>query len=579
LDHTPTITSATNADSPSADNRIETYDYAVNGAVVASTQNSFDSFKRVEEKVYTVGNKEYAQKMYFDRSRVTSVRDTVANTTKMNYYYYDDCNRIVRVDMGGMTTAYHYDVYGQLVREDNQSLDMTMVYEYNNIGNLISAKKYSYTASTSSPSGTPVTTSFGYSNDKLTTFGGATIAYSSIGCPTTYEGKSLTWTKGKLSRMFSGTLATGTSSYNYTYNAFGQRVSRTYSYLPSNSSAVQIGQLTEYNKSYYYDHAGRLISENVSKAYYSAGSTSESIVFLYDESGIIGIARTVGSTTNAYYFQRNLLGDVVAIYDTSGNMVAKYLYDAWGNCTISSETTNYAVANANPIRYRGYYYDDDTGLYYCNARYYSPKWRRFISPDDTTYLNPKTVNGLNLYCYCYNDPINYIDFSGKFPIAIEAINTLISGALDLYEYLLEKSLDYLLNQPKMTMDVAKRLAREGGHIQSARAIMRSQQSTIALTRDSLETVRKAGKTLGKALLVADIAWSLGENLLSGEKSWLSDTVVDAGIAGAIYGLSFVPYVGFFLSLGATISTFVFEDEIDQFKDWFYEGWSEFWDFS
>jgi len=302
-------------------------------------------------------------------------------------------------------------------------------------------------------------------------------------------------------------------------------------------------------------------------------------VFLYDESGIIGIARTVGSTTNAYYFQRNLLGDVVAIYDTSGNMVAKYLYDAWGNCTISSETTNYAVANANPIRYRGYYYDDDTGLYYCNARYYSPKWRRFISPDDTTYLNPKTVNGLNLYCYCYNDPINYIDFSGKFPIAIEAINTLISGALDLYEYLLEKSLDYLLNQPKMTMDVAKRLAREGGHIQSARAIMRSQQSTIALTRDSLETVRKAGKTLGKALLVADIAWSLGENLLSGEKSWLSDTVVDAGIAGAIYGLSFVPYVGFFLSLGATISTFVFEDEIDQFKDWFYEGWSEFWDFS
>jgi len=431
LDHTPTITSATNADSPSADNRIETYDYAVNGAVVASTQNSFDSFKRVEEKVYTVGNKEYAQKMYFDRSRVTSVRDTVANTTKMNYYYYDDCNRIVRVDMGGMTTAYHYDVYGQLVREDNQSLDMTMVYEYNNIGNLISAKKYSYTASTSSPSGTPVTTSFGYSNDKLTTFGNASIAYNSIGCPTTYEGKSLTWTKGKLSRMFSGTLATGTSSYNYTYNAFGQRVSRTYSYLPSNSSAVQIGQLTEYNKSYYYDHAGRLISENVSKAYYSAGSTSESIVFLYDESGIIGMARTVGSTTNAYYFQRNLLGDVVAIYDTSGNMVAKYLYDAWGNCTISSETTNTVVANANPIRYRGYYYDDDTGLYYLNARYYSPKWRRFISPDDTAYLDPESVNGLNLYCYCNNDPVNYCDPSGH---AIESPLDLISlgvGVVDV----------------------------------------------------------------------------------------------------------------------------------------------------
>lgn len=117
-------------------------------------------------------------------------------------------------------------------------------------------------------------------------------------------------------------------------------------------------------------------------------------------------------------------------------MVAKYLYDAWGNCTISSETTNTAVANANPIRYRGYYYDDDTGLYYCNARYYSPKWRRFISPDDTAYLNPENVNGLNLYCYCNNDPVNYMDPSGNSPtkwwewaLAGVAVAGLIVGAV------------------------------------------------------------------------------------------------------------------------------------------------------
>ena len=78
----------------------------------------------------------------------------------------------------------------------------------------------------------------------------------------------------------------------------------------------------------------------------------------------------------------------------------------YGNCTISGDT---AVAQANPIRYRGYYYDDDTGLYYCNARYYSPKWRRFISPDDTAYLDPSSVNGLNQYCYCGNDPINIVN--------------------------------------------------------------------------------------------------------------------------------------------------------------------------
>ena len=124
---------------------------------------------------------------------------------------------------------------------------------------------------------------------------------------------------------------------------------------------------------------------------------------------------TTGGVSNLYYFQRNLQGDVVAIYGTNGTLKAKYLYDAWGNCTIASETTSYDVANANPIRYRGYYYDDDTGLYYCNARYYSPKWRRFISPDDTAYLDPESVNGLNLYCYCNNDPVNYCDPSGHMP--------------------------------------------------------------------------------------------------------------------------------------------------------------------
>ena len=100
-----------------------------------------------------------------------------------------------------------------------------------------------------------------------------------------------------------------------------------------------------------------------------------------------------------------------------------------GNCTIASGTTNAAVANANPIRYRGYYYDDDTGLYYCNARYYSPKWRRFISPDNTAYLDPESVNGLNLYCYCNNDPVNYADPTGRVFLSSLFIAAVIGGAI------------------------------------------------------------------------------------------------------------------------------------------------------
>ena len=104
-----------------------------------------------------------------------------------------------------------------------------------------------------------------------------------------------------------------------------------------------------------------------------------------------------------------------------------YTYDAWGNCTIDSSTTNYELAHDNPIRYRGYYYDEDTGLYYLNSRYYNPEWRRFISPDDTAYLDAETPNGLNLYCYCNNDPINYADPSGHLAIAALLI-TLAIGA-------------------------------------------------------------------------------------------------------------------------------------------------------
>ena len=84
------------------------------------------------------------------------------------------------------------------------------------------------------------------------------------------------------------------------------------------------------------------------------------------------------------------------------------------------------MARINPIRYRGYYYDEDTKLYYLNARYYSPEWRRFISPDDTSYLDPENVNGLNLYCYCGNDPVNYCDPSGHIP---EWLGWILGGLL------------------------------------------------------------------------------------------------------------------------------------------------------
>ena len=147
---------------------------------------------------------------------------------------------------------------------------------------------------------------------------------------------------------------------------------------------------------------------------YTGGSHTRDITYLYDESGIVGAIQKYDSTEETFYFDKNIKGGVIALYNSAGTKVASYIYDAWGNCTTKTLVSN-NFSTYNPIRYRGYYYDRETKLYYLNARYYNPEWRRFISPDDTAYLDPDTPNGLNLYAYCNNDPINYVDPNGCAP--------------------------------------------------------------------------------------------------------------------------------------------------------------------
>ncbi len=100
-------------------------------------------------------------------------------------------------------------------------------------------------------------------------------------------------------------------------------------------------------------------------------------------------------------------------------MAATYVYDAWGNHKVlnpdGSENTNPSfIGNINPIRYRSYYYDVETGLYYLHSRYYDPRTGRFISPDSTDYLDPSMISGMNLYAYCGNNPVNRSDLTGTF---------------------------------------------------------------------------------------------------------------------------------------------------------------------
>ena len=109
--------------------------------------------------------------------------------------------------------------------------------------------------------------------------------------------------------------------------------------------------------------------------------------------------KVIGFTYNGhrYIYQRNIQGDIIRIYDVeTDEVVVEYSYDAWGNQNVKNKNED-NIGDINPIRYRGYYYDKETQLYWVSSRYYSPELCRWISPDSIEYLDPQSINGLNLY--------------------------------------------------------------------------------------------------------------------------------------------------------------------------------------
>ena len=124
------------------------------------------------------------------------------------------------------------------------------------------------------------------------------------------------------------------------------------------------------------------------------------------------------SSDTMYYLGTNLQGDVVAIYNSAGTKIYTYEYDAWGNVIRSTSTGSsaYTVGIRNPFRYRGYYYDTESGLYYLNSRYYNPDWGRFINADhaDVIAATPEGLTDKNLFAYCDNNPITREDDDGEF---------------------------------------------------------------------------------------------------------------------------------------------------------------------
>jgi len=295
-------------------------------------------------------------------------------------YEYDEEERITKIDdsVDGITT-YTYDALGQLVTETVNGI--TTKFEYDNYGNILAKGVVDETGEIAEA--TKNTYTYGDENwkDLLTAYNGQSIAYDEQGNPISYLGHTLTWEKGRQLKSFEKIKDDGTKQViSYTYNANGIRTSKTV-------DGIRHDFVLE---------GAKILRETWE---------DNTLIPLYDNSdSVCGIVYKGVS----YFFLKNLQGDIVAITNCDGDTVARYSYDAGGKCTVDYDNTGY-IANINPFRYRGYYLDKETNLYYLNSRYYDANTGRFINADSPEYVS---IQGGNLFTYCGNCPTKNADYFG-----------------------------------------------------------------------------------------------------------------------------------------------------------------------
>ncbi len=353
-------------------------------------------------------------------SYVSSVNGVISESAS---YTYDDNGNIIEIDHGsGYDVTYSYDELGQLIREQNERTGYMYTYTYDDAGNIL---KCTIAPLLTSDDGleimqtgigadasvnvailpSVVSKVYSYTNtawgDQLTSYDGHTITYDALGNPLTYyNGASYTFTwSGR--RMTSATK--GGLTYTFTYNDEGLRTSKTVNGVTT----------------YYYYEGTLLVAEQ---------SELKTIVYLYDSIGApIGFRYRTPSYAedvwDDYYYEKNMQGDIVRVYNSDGVSLVSYVYTAWGEITSTTyhnSGANTTVTN-NPFRYRGYYYDRDLGLYCTSTRYYDSNIGRWISPDSVMSGVGGDISGYNLYAYCFNNPVMYSDHTGCWPSWVEKV--------------------------------------------------------------------------------------------------------------------------------------------------------------
>ena len=367
-----------------------------------SINYTYDDEERVVTKSMTTTTPYVNSYTYNDDGLIATDTVTAKNGTFVYNYTYDDNGNITEITKNGtVQQRYIYDETDQLVREDNRDINKTVVYTYDGYGNILTKSEYAFT--TGDLGAVTDTISYTYDSvwkDKLTSYDEQSITYDEIGNPTSYRGATMTWNGRKLMSY-----AKDGKSISYKYDGDGLRTQKVingvkHSYYYENGQLLYEIKEGTYELYYKYDADGNLFS--VTRYRYSDGAK------------------------HVYYAVTNTRGDVTELRTSGGSVYATYTYDSWGRCVsvidgngevCSSET----LAVQNSIRYRGYVYDSETGLYYLQSRYYDPETGRFLNADDVDYIGASgTMLGYNAFAYCENNAVCRFDVSGMFWCIVSA---------------------------------------------------------------------------------------------------------------------------------------------------------------
>ena len=205
------------------------------------------------------------------------------------------------------------------------------------------------------------------------------ITYDAIGNPLTMGDKTFTWRNGRELASYSDT----NNNVSYIYNNDGIRTSKTVNNVTTN----------------YYLKGNKIVFEE---------KNNTMLYFIYNNDELVGFKYN----GNTYHYHKNLFGDVIGIYDSNNNEIVTYEYDSWGAIVNIIDNSNINLSTINPFRYRSYYYDEETKLYYLNSRYYNPLVGRFINADGIINANSDFISG-NLYQYVSNNPVVLKDNKGS----------------------------------------------------------------------------------------------------------------------------------------------------------------------